>query len=192
MNSLTRAVVETLRANRRLVPAFALIAVLIGLLALRAGSNYHASVLEEISSKAERYSAFQSMLERADDLKRLKEADEQRARKLEDGLLGADKPSVGAAKLQEAFKSLASKRRITVTSERALPVVYADRYARVPVEFKFKAGLSDLTDLLYEIQASTVLMGVRSVSIKAAESGGPSVLDVTIVVEGAIRKQAGV
>ncbi|MBI5236990.1 MAG: hypothetical protein HY887_01015 [Deltaproteobacteria bacterium] len=191
MNSFTQAIISAVVANKRLLPAFGIIIILVALLVARAGYNYHRAVLEEIASNADKYAAFQSMLERADELKRLKGANEERVREFESGLLNAEKPSIGAAKLQEAFKALASKRMISVSSERALPVVYTDRYARVPVEFQFKARLYDLKELLYDIQASSVLMGVRSVRIKASEADGSSALDVTIVVEGAIRKQTG-
>jgi hypothetical protein len=192
MSGLTHSIASFARANRKLAPAFALIIVLVSLLVARAAYNYHTAVLGEIAVSADRYAAFQSMLERADELRGLQEANERKLRDLEGGLLSADKPSIAAAKLQEAFKALVSKKKISVTSERALPAVYADRYARVPVEFQVKAGMSELKDLLYEVQASPVLMGVKSLRIKSTESGGPGSLDVTIVVEGAIVKPAGV
>jgi hypothetical protein len=192
MRSFIQGIASVVRANRKLAPAFAIIVVLASLLAARAVYNYHMAVLEEIASSADRYAAFQSMLERAGELRGLQEANELKLRALEGGLLSADTPPIAAAKLQEAFKALVSKKNIAVISERALPAVNADRYARVPVEFQVKAGMSEIKDLLYEIQASSVLMGVRSLRVKAADAGGPGSLDVTIVVEGAIMKQAGV
>lgn len=190
MRSLFRAVMAAVEANRRLLPALGIIVVLAALLIGRAGYRYHISSLEEIASNAERYEAFQTVLERADDFEKLKKKNEERVREFESGLLGAHKPSTGAAKLHEAFKELASKRGIAISSVRPLPAVYTERYAKVGVEFLVKGRLVEIKDLLYDMHASQVLMGVKSIRIKTEAEGSPS-LDATIVVEGAIRKQAG-
>jgi Tfp pilus assembly protein PilO len=190
MRSLVRVVISAVEANRRLLPAFVVIVILAALLIGRSGYRYHLSALEEIASTAERYEAFQSVLDRAGDFEKLRKKDDERVREFERGLLGADKPSTGAAKLHEAFKELASKRGVAISSVRPLSAVYTESYAKVGVEFLVKGRLVELKDLLYDMQASPVLMGVRSIRIKSDAEGSPS-LDATIVVEGAIRKQSG-
>lgn len=192
MNSLIRAIISAMESDRRLLPASGIIILLAALLIWRAGHNYHVSAVEEMADRAEQYSALRSMLERADEFKALRKSYDERVMNLEKGLLGPDKPSTGAARLQEAFKALASKKNVSVTSQRVLNAIPEDRYIRVPVEFQVRAGMPQLKELLYDIQTSSILMGVKRLSVKAAESGAPGSLDVTMVVEGAIRKQAGV
>lgn len=186
MRSIISAITSQVEKNPRLLPAFLIIAVLCGLLIAREGFQYHAAAKEEIALNAERYEAFRSVLDRAGDLGKLQKNDTERVREFENGLLGADKPATGAAKLHEAFKTLAMKRGVSISSVRPLTPVYTDSYAKVPVEFEVKGTLSNIKDLLYDVRTSPVLMGVKSLKVRADQEG-TIVLDATIVVEGAIK-----
>ena len=188
--SIISAIAAQIEANPRLLPAFGIIAVLCALLIVRAGYRYHVTAQEEIALNAERYAAFRSVLVRADDLERLRDADEEKTREFEKGLLGADKPATGAARLHEAFKALASRRNVAISSVRPLIPEHTGSYAKVPVEFEVNGTLSNLKDLLYEVRASLVLMGVKSLRIRSDEQGA-SALDATVVLEGVIKKVNG-
>lgn len=185
---LAQAVASAVRSNKRLIPAFVIIAVLAALLSWRAGHNYHMAALEEMSSRAEQYSSIRSMNDRSDELKAMDGSYTERLRALERGLIDADRPATGAARLQEAFSALASKRGVDLVSQRALAAIPADHYVKVPVEFRIKTNLAELKELLFELRSSPVLMGVSYMRVKAPEQGAPAKLDVTMVVVGAIRK----
>jgi len=107
---------------------------------------------------------------------------------MEKGLLKADNPSLGAAVLQEAIKKIASKKRIQIRSESVLTVEEAAEYIKVPVQFQLEADLTQLTRLLYEIQSSPLLMGVRTMRINGQSRRNQGLLHVTLVVDGAIKK----
>lgn len=164
---------------------------LLSLLLIRAGYSYHVATMSEIEARVGDYEAAISMVGMEEELKKRKESGEKRLMELEKGLLKADKPSTGAAMLQEAFKALTVKKGITVASEKALPHSEQGIYVRVPVEFQLRAGLPQLKDLLYEMSGSAYIMGVKKIRIKKAGQGGPGALDVTLTVEGAYKKQAG-
>ena len=186
MMNFAKAVVSFVRANKRLAPAFVIIAVLGALLSWRAAHSYHIAALEEMASKSEQYSSLRSMNNRSDELKALDGSYAERLRALEAGLIDADRPATGAAMLQEAFSALASKSGVEIVSQRPLAAIPTDYYVKVPVEFRFRADLAEIRELLYEMRTSAALMGVSYMRVKAPEQG--ALLDVTLVVVGAIRK----
>src|SRR3972149_1718254 len=184
----SQAVVSAVTATKRLVTAFVIIDLLATLLVWRAGHSYHMTAAEEMDSRAKQCSSLRSMVDRSDELKALNGSYGERVMAMEAGLLAADRPATGAARLQEAFAALASKKGVAIVSQRALAAIPADYYIRVPVEFRVTTGLAELKELLYELRGSSVLMGASYIRIKAAEHGAPARLDVTLVVEGAIRR----
>ncbi len=173
--------------NKKLLPGVVIIGVLAVLLILRAGYNYHKGMHEEISSYEELLRNSSVILARGESLEERLNAAVKMSGTLEKGLLGAEQPSIGAAELQEEFKKYSSKRKIDITSETALSFEEAGDYIKIPVEFRFKVELWRLSDLLYDIQASPLLMGVKKLRIKSPEDREPTMLTVTLVVEGAIR-----
>lgn len=186
--SVQETVTAIIKENKRILPGVIAIAILISLLAVRWGYSRHMANLEEIAALEELYRSSLSLVERGEGVSKVKEESEARIREREKGLLKAGKPSVAAAELVEAFKSLASKRGIVISSQRSLSAVDKAGYTRVPVEFQFKTELSRLKDLLYDIQTSPVLMGVTQLKIKVSEQKEGGKLDVQLVVDGAIRK----
>jgi len=186
MMRLAQAVVSFVRSNKRLAPAFVVIAALAALLLWRAAHSYHIAALEEMASKSEQYSSLRSMNNRSDELEAMDGSYAERLGALEAGLIDADRPATGAARLQEAFTALASKRRVDLVSQRALAAIPADYYVKVPVEFRIRTDLAELKELLFELRSSPVLMGVSYMRVKVPEQGAS--LDVTLVVVGAIRK----
>lgn len=177
--------------NRKLLPGIVIIGVLAVLLILRAGYNYHQGMHQEISSYEELLRNSSMILARGESLEERLSVGIKMAGTLEKGLLGAVQPSIGAAELQEEFKNYSSRRQIVITSETALSFEEAGDYIKIPVEFRFKAELWRLSDLLYDIQASPLLMGVKKLRIRSPEEREPTMLTVTIVVEGAIRNTVG-
>ena len=177
-----------IKQNRRIIPGIAVICVLVVLLIIKAGYDYHKATLDEIATYEDLLERSSLVLARGDNVGKLIDDARLGISKLEKGLLKADKPSIGAAKLQEAVKKMSSQKKITIKSENALNFEEAGAYVKVPVEFHFKAKLSQLNDLLYEIRSSPLLMGVSSMRIKAADQTDPSRLNVALVVVGAFKK----
>ena len=174
-------------ANKRLLPGAVIIGVLLILLFLKAGYNYHQGMNEEIHSYEELLKNSSMILARGESMEERMNIGVRMAGELEKGLLGAVQPSIGAAELQEEFKKYSAKRKITITSETALSFEEAGEYIKIPVEFRFKAELWRLSDLLYDIQASPLIMGVKKLRIKSPDERDPSMLTITLVIEGALR-----
>lgn len=171
--------------NRRVFSGLVIIGVLCCLLILKWGYGYHVAIREEIATQRERYVAYAAILERSGEMAGFEKSAERHIGELEKGLLKAGKPSMAVAEMGEAFKKLSSKKGITVNFEKALAFAEEEGYVRIPVEFQFKAEMSRLKELLYDLEASPLLMGIRSVRLK---SKGDEKLEVSMVVEGAIRK----
>ncbi len=182
------SVFSMIKANRRMLYLSAAICILAVLVIIKTGYNYHIALIEEIASKEELYFTNSSMLVRGDEMSKSLKAYEQRVSGLESGLLATDKPSIGAAMLVELFKIFSSHRGISITSEKVLPFKDAEIYVRIPVEFQFKAEMYQLKELLFDLESSSILAGVRDLRIKAANMKSSGGLDVSMVVEGAIKR----
>lgn len=188
MNTFAKKIAAIMDENKRILPGVIVIALLMGLLLFRWGYRRHMAAIDEIATLEDLYSSSIAMMERGGDVSRLKARSEARIKERENGLLKAAKPSVAAAELVESFKALSSRKGMVIASQRGLPVSDKAGYITVPVEFQFKTGLTQLKNLLYEIQSSPVLLGVRELKIKVPEQNDNGRLDVRLVVVGAIKK----
>ncbi|MBI2400274.1 MAG: hypothetical protein HYV23_04345 [Deltaproteobacteria bacterium] len=103
-------------------------------------------------------------------------------------LIAGNKPDAGVAVLQEAFRACSARGGIVVASGRALPAVKQGSYLRIPMEFQFRADVQQLKELLSDMHSSPVLMGMKGVKIKSRGASDPGRLDVSMVVEGAMKK----
>ncbi len=177
--------------NRRILPGVALIGVLALLLLLRWGYNHHSSSLAEITAYNDLLQTSSSIVERGDDVKNLISLEKKKIASLEKGLLKAKKPTIAAAELQESFKKILVKKNISIDSENVLNFEEAGNYIKIPVEFHLKAELKQLTSLLYEIRLSPVLMGIKSLNIRSIAARDQAKMNVTLVLEGAIKNKEG-
>lgn len=147
----------------------------------------HSEAREEIAAKTELLRGYSEVLAKEGELFMLKKSAEASFTELEGGLINADRPSIGAAVIQQAFKGLSSKRGISIASERALPHREEGAYLALPVEFIFMAELGTLKGVFNDMRSSPMIMGVKAVRIRPA-SGKDGRLEVSLVVEGAIRR----
>lgn len=188
MGSFLQYIQRAIKMNRRIAVGIAVICVLSALLALKGLHSQHIARKAEIEARAQTYRRASAVLLRGTQVEKLKRSAEEKIADMEKGLLDADNPSIGAALLQEAFKSYTVKKGIAVSSERALPFSEKGGYRLVPVEFQFRANLEEFKGLLFDIKSSPLVMGVKSVRIKSSGRGGPERFDVSLVLEGAIRR----
>ncbi|WKZ32073.1 MAG: type II secretion system protein GspM [Thermodesulfobacteriota bacterium] len=181
---------DGLRSRAGKVPSavYLLAAALVAFLAAGSVSEYYSGMKEEARLKSGELVVWADLVDRADELEELVEKKTEELQKLEEGLLPGTTPSLGAAHLQGAFRDHSARSGIRISSERALKTVDRGRYVGVPVEFRFRAGISELKELLSDMKGSSPAMGVRSVRIRSRGEREPGRLDVTLVVEGVIRK----
>lgn len=179
---------STVEKNRRLAVGAALIFVLSALLAIEALHGRHVAKKAALEARAGAYRSGAVTLLKGEEAEKIRKSRREKIMEMEKGLLGANNPSIGAALLQEAFKSYASRRGIPVASQRTLPAGDHGVYKKVPVEFQFKAKPEELKGLFDDIKGSPMVMGVRSVRVKSNERGPGGRLDVSLVLEGAIRR----
>ncbi|MBE7414310.1 MAG: hypothetical protein HS130_03390 [Deltaproteobacteria bacterium] len=181
---------DWLRSGAGKVPSavYLLAATLIAFLAAGSVYEYYSGMKEEARRKGGELVVWADLVGQADELEELVEKKRDELQELEEGLLPGRTPSLGAAHLQGAFRDYSARSGIRITSERALKSVDRGRYVGVPVEFRFRAGISELKELLSDMKGSGPAMGVRSVRIRSRGEREPGRLDVTLVVEGVIRK----
>ncbi len=177
--------------NRRIIPGFAAIGVLVLLLVLKWGYQRHQDYRAEIETYREALRTSSLMLSRTGDIKERIESRQKGIRALEKGLLKAARPSMAAAELQEAFKKLIAGKDITIRSQNVLSFEEAGKYVKIPVEFHLNTELGQLARLLYDIERSPLVMGVRSMHVTVPYSGEKAKINVTLVLEGALMSSKG-
>jgi len=173
--------------NKRILPGVALIGVLILLLIVKWGYSRHQDSVREIMAYRDALQLSSSIVARGGDIEKLMDEKKKEIKRLEKGLLHGSKPSMAAAELQEAFKKLLLRKNISIDSEVVLNAEEAGDYVKIPVEFHLKAELWQLTRLLMELRASPLLMSVRSMNIKVPYAKNKAKMNVSLVIEGAIK-----
>lgn len=172
------------RLFRMIVISMALGAILFGKLIY----TLHASAAQEAALKKEELAAYSSMIARLGEFQKLKADGEIKLMEAEKRLIPGKKSDAGVAVLQEAFRACSGRNGILVASGRALPTVKQGSYLKIPMEFQFRADVRQLKELLSDMHSSPVLMGMRGVKIKSRGASDPGRLDVSMVVEGAMKK----
>jgi Tfp pilus assembly protein PilO len=166
------------------IVSFLLAAILFGKLIY----NFHSSAAEEAELKKEELALYASLTGRLGELERLKADGEAKLMEAEKRLMAGKKPDAGVAVLQEAFRVCSVRNGISVSSGRALPALRQGSYLRIPMEFQFRADVMQLKELLSDMQSSPVLMGMKGIKIKSRGASEPGRLDVSMVVESAMKK----
>lgn len=172
------------RLFRMMIAAMALVAILFGKLIY----NFHSSAASEAELKKEELAAYATMTARLGELEQLKTDGEMKLMEAEKRLISGNKADTGVAVLQEAFRACSGRNGISIASGRALPAVKQGSYLKIPMEFQFRADVLQLKELLSSMQSSPVLMGMKGIKIKSRGASEPGRLDVSMVVESAMKK----
>lgn len=172
------------RFFRMTVALLVLAAILFGKLIY----TFHASAAQEAALKKDELAAYSALTARLGELQKLKADGEIKLMEAEKRLISGKKADAGVAVLQEAFRACSVRNGIVVASGRALPVVKQGSYLKIPMEFQFRADVMQLKELLSDMHSSQVLMGMKGVKIKSRGASDPGRLDVSMVVEGAMKK----
>lgn len=183
------SVLETLCAGaKRLFWISILILALAAILFGKLIYNFHSSSAEQAALKEEELAMYREMTERLGELKEQKEEKGAALMEAEKKLIKGNEADAAVAVLQEAFRACSVRSGISIASNRALPTVKQGSYVKVPMEFQFRADVMQLKELLSGMQSSPVLMGMKGIKIKSRGSSEPGRLDVSMVVESAMKQ----
>lgn len=169
---------------------FRVTAVSIALAAILFGKliyNFHSGAEARIELRREELAAYAKLTGRLAELRQLRTEGELKLMEAEKRLIAGKKPDAGVAVLQEAFRNCSTRSGISIASGRALPSMKQGSYLRIPMEFQFKADVTQLKDLLSGMQSSPVLLGMKGIKIKSRGDSDPGKLDVSMVVESAMK-----
>lgn len=152
--------------------------------------TFHSSASEKAALEAESLAAYRDMTARIEEIRRQKDEKKAMLMEAEKKLIAGGKPDSGVAVLQDAFRACSARNGIQIASNRALPAVKEGSYLKIPMEFQFRADVLQLKELLSDMQSSPVLMGMKGVKIKSRGASEPGRLDVSMVVEAAMKPAA--
>lgn len=162
---------------------FALVAILSGKLIY----NFHSGSVQEAAMKEEELAMYRELTASIAELEEQKLEKEAALMESEKRLIKGKEADAAVAVLQEAFRACSNRSGISIASNRALPSVRKGSYVKVPMEFQFRADVLQLKELLSGMQTSPVLIGMKGIKIKSRGSSEPGRLDVSMVVESAMK-----
>lgn len=191
MKDLGERLATAFRANRRLLPAAVIIAVLVVALVAKYVGNYHEKAQKSIALNAEMYSVVKSGLKREKGLVASIGSAKKRIEELETGLLKAKKPAIAVAEIQEAIKKIASHRGLAIISQKALKTADRGPYIAIPVELQVKTSMPQLRKVLYDMMTADTIMKVGYLRARALDEKGSGQINVTLVVEGLMARVSG-
>ncbi|MFQ5901324.1 MAG: type II secretion system protein GspM [Thermodesulfobacteriota bacterium] len=174
--------------NKKVIIGIAVAVILFVLVVARYSYEGHLLAKEEIETKKELYTVSLGIVSEKDSIQNKLEYLDSRLKGLNAGVLTADTIPVAAAELQRLIKEMAKERGIKMSSEKVLPSIESGEFVKVPVEFQFKSMLPGLKGLIYDIESSSLILGIPKIKLKAPEFKKQNENKVTLVVEGVMKR----
>ncbi len=109
-----------------------------------------------------------------------------RLKNFDQSLLPNQKPALAAASLQKIVKTIISRNRATVTSEKIQQPVDVGRYSRIPVQVSLRCLVSELENILYQIENYQIGLTVTEMTVRVMNPRDPSEVEASMIVEGMI------
>lgn len=187
---MNRELVSALMGNKRLLVWLGAAAFLAAALMASSIRSRHLGLLADLEMKKEQYSLYAGMLEKEDEVAGLLGSGGSALDALEKKLIKADDAVIGAARLQEAFKSFAAKRGANIMYQKSLPATELSGYTKISIEFELTAELSQLVGLLEDLRNAPEIIGIREMTIKKDEAG-TRLLKAGFVIESALKSAGG-
>ena len=143
---------------------------------------------EEIKIKIESSRDAFSIISKKNELMERLKATENKFKETEDRLLKGTRPPIAAAELQRILKGMASARGIDIRAEKVLQTEVFQDYIGVSVEIEFQSSMNSLKEFLYDMEHAPVIVFVPEMKIRVANIMDPTDVQVTMVIEGIIKK----
>jgi Tfp pilus assembly protein PilO len=105
--------------------------------------------------------------------------DAERAR-----LLNGPTPAVAAAELQKLVRDMGMNSGMEIRSQRLLTDTKKEGLQEVPIEVTAAGGIRESLNFLYQLERTPKLVTVRDVKLRAASTGQPRELILTISLSG--------
>ena len=109
-----------------------------------------------------------------------------RLKNFDQSLLPGQKPALAAASLQKIVKTIISRSRAAVTSEKIQQPVDVGQYTRIPVQVSLRCLVSELGEILYQIENYKVGLTVTEMTVRVMNPRDPSEVETSLIVEGMI------
>lgn len=150
---------------------------------------------EEISLKQRHIAKYQRILNEKGAVEARLAALGKSVKELERGLLRGKTPALAAADIQKILHKLAEKSKVEIKRVRVLKVVELGQgdYLGVPVQLNINAGIRQLKEILYRIEASPKYLTVKKMKIKvlSRRRTKKGKINADITVFGYLKREKG-
>ena len=102
-------------------------------------------------------------------------------------MLSGNTSPMAAADLQDILKTLSFKNHISIKSEKVLDTKPTDFFIQIPVQIEFTTTITNLTNLLYDIETNDKLLIISNLNIRVTNRRNPKDMRTTIVVVGLMK-----
>lgn len=144
------------------------------------------SVSDEIALKQEHVEKYRRIAARRDQVVAENAAIKRQFRQMEKRLLTGETPSLAAVEIQNILNAIAEAGNIKFSTMRVMKSVESDSadYVRVPVQFAMNADISQLKDVVYQIETAPQLLVISEMSVRQIRSKDNQQIQALITVEG--------
>ena len=109
------------------------------------------------------------------------------AKKSAGKMLLGNTPPMAAADLQDILKTLSAKNRISIRSEKVLDAISTDFFIQIPVQIEFTTTITNLTNLLYDIETNDKFLNLIDLNIRVTNRRNPRDIRTTLIVVGLMK-----
>jgi Tfp pilus assembly protein PilO len=111
------------------------------------------------------------------------------ANQCESMFLSGDTPPLAAANLQDVLKTLSSKNKIKIHSEKVLDSKEFDYFEQIPVQIDFTSSMRNLTNFIYDVETYKKSLSITDLNIRVTNRRQPKDIRATIVVAGLMQSK---
>jgi Tfp pilus assembly protein PilO len=109
----------------------------------------------------------------------------------ENRLLTGETPALAAVDIQNTLNKMAGKIEVQISSMRVLKPEKKeeDFYLTIPVQFTLQSNIRQLKEVVYEIEASSKILRIKEIRIRALRGKDKDQIQSTLTVEGFMREK---
>jgi len=147
------------------------------------------SVSDEIAVKQKHVEKYRKIVDRRDRVINENAAVKQQFRQMENRLLTGTTPSLAAVEIQNTLNKIAETGNVKFSTMRVMKSVESETadYVRVPVQFTMDSDITQLKDVIYQIESDPQLLVVTELNVRQTRSRDNRQIRSVITVEGVMK-----
>jgi len=146
---------------------------------------------EEIAVKQRHVEKYLKIVDRSETIKKQRAQVNRKLNQMEARLISGETPSLAAVEVQNVLNEITALSNVEIISMRVMKSKGLEEtdYVRIPVLFSIQSNISQLKEILYEIETTRKLLMITELKIDSLTSKSQGIIRSTIKVEGFMKQE---